>query len=51
MRWDGDGSVLGCLGSGYSSSVSITIAVTKNLFQDFGVKLVGQTGKFLFSVF
>lgn len=45
MRWDGDGSVLGQLGSGYTN------LVTKNLFQDFGVELVGQIGKFLFPVF
>lgn len=51
MRWDGDGSVLAQLGSGYTSPVSITVAVTRNLFQDFRVKLVGQTGKFLFLVF
>lgn len=48
MSWDGDGSVLGQLGSGYTDLVSITIAVTRNLFQDFGVKLVGQTSKFFF---
>lgn len=51
MRWDGDGSVLGQLGRGYTNLVSVTIAVTRNLFQDFRVKLVGQTGKFLFPVF
>lgn len=44
-------NALSQLGSGNNSIVSITIAVTKNLFQDFGVKLVGQMGKFLFPVF
>lgn len=51
MSWDGDGSVLGQLGSGYTSLVSITIAIPRNLYQDLGVKLLGQRGRFLFPVF
>lgn len=43
MSWDGDGSVLGQLGSGYTSLVSFTIANPRTLFQDFGVKLMGET--------
>lgn len=51
MSWDGDGSVLDQLGSGYTNLVSITVAIPRNLFQDFRVKLLGQTCMFLFPVF